>query len=232
MKWVVIILILFFAAIQSKSLAQDTDRIIQKGNEAYKRKEYKMAEISYDEVLTQDPYNNTAKYNKAAALYRQVKPGESIKAWEDLAFKTENADLKSKAYYNKGAILSLQYEEAKKANAKIKNKSELLNDAETVILETSIGAYKNSLRINPNDTIARENLQKALLELKKKKNPPKKDDKKKQQQQKQQQQKPQPKMNQKEAEQRLKLLEQKEKEVQERLQKEKSKTGGGQGKDW
>ncbi len=39
-------------------------------------------------------------------------------------------------------------------------------------------------------------------------------------------------MNQKEAEQRLKLLEQKEKEVQQRLQKEKSKTGGGQPKDW
>ncbi len=39
-------------------------------------------------------------------------------------------------------------------------------------------------------------------------------------------------MNQKEAEQRLKLLEQKEKEVQQRLQKEKSKTGGGQAKDW
>ena len=231
MRWSVFILMLFFTVINSELFAQDTDRIIQKGNEAYKRKEYKMAEISYDEVLTQDPYNNTAKYNKAAALYRQAKPEESIKSWEDLAFKTEKKDLKSKAYYNKGAILSSQYEEAKKANVKVKNKSDLLNQAETVMLEASVEAYKNALRQNPDDKEARENLQKALLELKKKKNPPKKDDKKKQQQQKQQQQ-PQPKMNQKEAEQRLKLLEQKEKEVQERLQKEKSKTGGGQGKDW
>jgi hypothetical protein len=39
-------------------------------------------------------------------------------------------------------------------------------------------------------------------------------------------------MSPKEAEQRLKLIEQKEKEVQQRLQKEKSKTGGGQPKDW
>jgi hypothetical protein len=39
-------------------------------------------------------------------------------------------------------------------------------------------------------------------------------------------------MSPKEAEQRLKLLEQKEKEVQERLQKEKSKSGGGNTKDW
>jgi hypothetical protein len=39
-------------------------------------------------------------------------------------------------------------------------------------------------------------------------------------------------MSRKEAEQRLKLLEQKEKEVQQRLQKEKSKSGGSQTKDW
>lgn len=190
-----------------QSQAQDTDRIIQKGNESYKRKEYPMAEAAYDEVLSQNPNNNTAKYNKAAALYRQTKPDESIKVLEDLAFKTEETELRAKAYYNKGAILSAQKK-----------------------LEESIEAYKNALRQNPADKEARENLQKALIELKKK-NPPKKDDKKKQQQQKQQQ-KPQPKMNQKEAEQRLKLLEQKEKEVQERLQKEKSKTGGGQPKDW
>jgi hypothetical protein len=39
-------------------------------------------------------------------------------------------------------------------------------------------------------------------------------------------------MSPKEAEQRLKLLEQKEKDVSQRLHKEKSKSGGGQAKDW
>ena len=184
--------------------AQDTDRLIHRGNEEYKRKEYQMAEAAYNEVLNMDPANSIAKYNKAAALYRQTKADESVKVLEDLAFKTEAPDLKSKAYYNKGAILSAQKK-----------------------LEESIEAYKNALRQNPDDKEARENLQKALLELKKK-TPQKKDDKKKPQPQ---QQKPQPKMNQKEAEQRLRLLEQKEKEVQQRLQKEKSKTGGLP-KDW
>jgi Ca-activated chloride channel homolog len=196
-----------FAGSVLKLSAQDTDRLIQKGNDLYKQQKYREAELVYDEVLTQDPSNNTAKYNKAITIHKQAKPDESIKAFEDLAFKTENAEIKEKSYYNKGAILSGQKK-----------------------LEESIEAYKNALRQDPNDKEARENLQKALLELKKK-TPPKKDDKKKQQQQKQQQ-KPQPKMNQKEAEQRLKLLEQKEREVQERLQKEKSKTGGGQPKDW
>jgi Ca-activated chloride channel family protein len=85
------------------------------------------------------------------------------------------------------------------------------------------------LRLNPNDHEARENLQKALLELKKKNPPKKQDDKKKQQQQ--QKQPPKPKISPREAQQQLKLLEQKEKEVQERLQKN-SKTGASQPKDW
>jgi Ca-activated chloride channel family protein len=205
MKSLFTILFMLSIVIARQAKAQDTDRIIQRGNESYKLKEYQMAEAAYNDVLNIDPANNIAKYNKAAALYRQTKADESLKVLEDLAFKTEAVELKSKAYYNKGAILSAQKK-----------------------LEESIEAYKNALRQNPDDKEARENLQKALLELKKKA-PPKKDDKKKPQPQ---QQKPQPKMNQKEAEQRLKLLEQKEKDVQERLQKEKSKTGGGQPKDW
>lgn len=39
-------------------------------------------------------------------------------------------------------------------------------------------------------------------------------------------------MNEKEARQRLRLLEQKEKNVQERLQKERSKNSSGSGRDW
>ncbi|MGZ8509752.1 MAG: tetratricopeptide repeat protein [Chitinophagaceae bacterium] len=207
MKQVPILILCFTVASTVQIYAQEADKAIQKGNELYKQQQYQQAETVYNEVLEKEPSNNTAKYNRAITLHKQAKPDEAIKAFDDLAFKTENKEIKEKSYYNKGAVLSSQKK-----------------------LEESIEAYKNALRQDPNDKEARENLQKALLELKNKK-PPKKDDKKKQQQQKQQQ-KPQPKMNQKEAEQRLKLLEQKEKEVQQRLQKQKSKTGGGQPKDW
>ena len=129
---------------------------------------------------------------------------DAINKYDGLTGEQNDVVLRSKSFYNKGAILSRQKK-----------------------LEESIEAYKSSLRLDPNDKEARENLQKALLELKKKQPPkPKEDQKKKQQNH------PQPKMNKKEAEQRLKLLEQKEKEVQQRLQKEKSKTGGSQTKDW
>jgi len=187
--------------------AQDADRHIRRGNDFYKQQQYPQAELAYNEALVSEPNNTTAKFNRANALYKQNKADEAIRVLDDLAFKTNDASAKSKASYNKGVILSAQKK-----------------------LEESIEAYKESLRQDPNDKDARENLQKALLELKKK-NESKKDNKKQQKQQKQQQ-KPQPKMSQKEAEQRLRQLEQKEKDVQQRLQKEKSKQGGGTGKDW
>ena len=76
-------------------------------------------------------------------------------------------------------------------------------------LEKSIEYYKKALIYNQADKEARENLQKAILELKQ------------QQQQKKNQQnqnKKQQKMNDKDAEQKLKMLEQKEKDLQQRLQ--------------
>ncbi|TXJ25919.1 MAG: tetratricopeptide repeat protein [Chitinophagaceae bacterium] len=203
MKHLVTIAALLF--LMKSVSGQESDKLILKGNDLYKQQQYQQAEQAYAEVLAADPNNATAKFNQANALYKQNKADEAIKLLNDLAFKTNDPSVKAKAYYNKGAILSGQKK-----------------------LEESIDAYKDALRQDPTDKDARENLQKALLELKKK-NPPKKEDNKKQQKQ---QQKPQPKMSQKEAEQRLKLLEQKEKQVQQRLQKEKSKQGGGQGKDW
>lgn len=88
-------------------------------------------------------------------------------------------------------------------------------------LEASIESYKKALRLNPDDQEARENLQKALSELKKQ-----------QDEQKKQQQKSQSNMSQKEAEQKLNLLQQKEKELQERLQNQNRQKGGKQAKDW
>lgn len=199
------IAIIFFTGITTH--AQEADKEIQKGNNLYKQEVYDRAEFTYKQVLSKDKTNTTAKFNEANALYKQSKQVDAVKSLEELLMNTTDADLKSKAYYNKGVIFSSQKR-----------------------LEESIEMYKNALRQNPDDKDARENLQKALLELKKKTPPPpKKDNKPKQNQQKKQQQS---QMDRKEAEQRLKLLEQKEKELQQRMQKQKSQSGSGQPKDW
>jgi Ca-activated chloride channel homolog len=197
---------LFFSLLVN---AQPVVQAIQRGNDLYKLKEYEPAAKAYDEALTKDPSNLTAKFNRANTAYRLSKPDDAIKTFDDLETASKEAADKAKAAYNKGVILSNQKK-----------------------LEESIEAYKNALRQDPTDKDARENLQKALLELKKKNPPPKKDDNKKKQQQQNKKQQQQPKMNEKDAEQKLKLLEQKEKELQQRLQKQKSKTGGNNTKDW
>jgi len=201
-----LIILVLFISLASTGLSQLAEKDIRTGNEFYKQQQFEKAASAYGKAIEVDPNNGSAKFNMGNTLYKQNKQDEAVKVFDELSGNAGKDDLKPKAYYNKGAVLSKQKK-----------------------LEESIEAYKSVLRLNPDDKEARENLQKALLELKKKA-PPKKDNKKKQQQK--QQQKPQPKMNQKEAEQRLKLLEQKEKEVQQRMQKEKSKTGGGQPKDW
>jgi len=200
---------LFFTAISSGQ-SVPAKKSIHTGNEFYKKQEYAKAAAEYSKALQADPGNSTAKFNQAITLYKQDQKVEAVQIFSLLGRETEEKDLKSKSFYNKGVILSRQ-----------KN------------LQESIEAYKNALRINPNDKEARENLQKALLELKMKTPSPEKEEKKDRKKQEQQPKKQsQSKMNPKEAEQRLKLFQQKEKEVQQRLQKEKSKTGGSQPKDW
>ena len=202
----ILVLTIWLVLCTSLVSAQKVNEIIKKGNDLYKQQQYEPAKAVYDEALTKDSSNTIARFNLANTAYRLAKPDEAIKSLDQLLIKYTDAGEKSRAYYNKGVVLTNQKR-----------------------LEESIEEYKNALRQDPNDKEARENLQKALLELKKKSPPPpKKEDKKKQNKK----QKEQPKMNQKEVEQKLKLLEQKEKELQQRLQQQKSKAGGSANKDW
>jgi len=204
MKIFFILLLLIFSA---NVFAQD-NKSITDGNNFYRQQQYNKAEDEYQKVLQTSPHNTTAKFNLADALIRQDKTEGATKLLNELNVGGNDLNLRSKSTYNQGVVLSHQKK-----------------------LEESIELYKASLRLNPNDQEARENLQKALLELKKK-NPPKPKDDKKKKEEKQQKQQPKPKISPREAQQQLKLLEQKEKQVQQRIQKNSSKTGASQPKDW
>lgn len=188
----------------SPVMGQDADAMMTEGNYRYRQQQYEGAADAYAEAARLQSGRLDIRYNRAAALLRMGQQEEALKEYDDIAFKSNEAGLKANAYYNKAVVLS-----------GLKR------------LEESIEAYKQALRYNPADKQARENLQKALVELKKKQ-PPKQNKNQPKKQQKQQQQ---PLMNENEARQRLKLLEQKEKNVKDRLQKQKSKSGG-QPKDW
>lgn len=184
-------------------IAQQENNSIQQGNNFYRQQRYDKAESEYEKALQNSPNNKIAKFNLSNALIKQDKKAEADKLLAELSVNENKTAIRPKATYNEGVLLTQQKK-----------------------LEESIEAYKETLRLDPNDKEARENLQKALLELKKK-NPPKKQEKKKEEQK----QQPKPKISPREAEQQLKLLEQKEKQVQERMQKS-SRTGNSLPKDW
>lgn len=185
-------------------LAQKNNAAIHKGNELYKQKNYEASLQEYNKALTTDPKNATANYNNGNAQFRSSKPDEAIQSYDNTIENSKDKPLREKAFYNKGVAFSKQQK-----------------------LQESIDAWKESLKLDANDNDARENLQKALMELKKQqeqqnnenkdKKDKKDDQKKKQQEQKPQQQ--QSKLNKQQVEQLLKALAQKEKEIQQKMQK-------------
>ena len=206
------------------SKAQNDKELINKGNEAYEKKEYDDAVKNYQQAAEKNPVNPTAKYNLGNALYKNNKTEEAVQAYDGaLSNATSNTD-KAKAFYNKGVVLQ-------------NNKK----------LPECIEAYKNALKLNPQDEDARQNLQKALQQQKeqqkkedkdKKEEKKPKDDKKQKEKDKpkdeeKQQPKPQPsKLTKQDAEEKLKALLQQEKNLQDKLRKVNTATSANPEKDW
>ncbi|MFZ1453443.1 MAG: VWA domain-containing protein [Ferruginibacter sp.] len=216
---------LVFCLVPVTSQAQHDKALIQKGNEAYEKKEYDNAIKNYQQAAQKDPDNSTAQYNLGNALYKNNKADEAVQAYDGvLSNSTSNAD-KAKAFYNKGVVLQ-------------HNKK----------LPECIEAYKNALKLNPQDDDARQNLQKALQQQKeqqKKEDKDKKeekkpeDDKKNKEKEKPKdeekdgQPKPQPsKLTKQDAEEKLKALLQQEKNLQDKLRKVNTATSAKPEKDW
>ncbi len=192
--------------------AQKGNREIVDGNEAYKKGDFQAAITSYDKALKVDDKNAAAKFNKGNALQKMGKTEEAAKEYADAAEISKDMLLQSKAMYNKG-----------------------VTEAKQKQWEQAVNSFKQSLRLKPDDTEARDNLQKAMNEIKKQqdKKPQdnkKKDDKKKQDD-KPQQKKQEPKMNKQQMENELNRLRNEEKRLQQDLQKQKVKSSSPE-KDW
>jgi tetratricopeptide (TPR) repeat protein len=191
-------------------LAQTETKAIREGNKLYKKGQYDKALPEYQKAVQQNPRNPIAKYNLGNTQFRSNDFPSAEKTY-DAAIGSATADsMRQKSWYNKGVSQSKQKK----------------------LLE-SIGSYKNSVKLNPADQDARVNLQKALTELKKQnQNQQPNDQQQKKQQQKQQQNKPPPKLDKKKIEQYLQSLQQKEQEVQRKIQQNRSRSVTRPEKDW
>ncbi|NJO25426.1 MAG: tetratricopeptide repeat protein, partial [Bacteroidia bacterium] len=137
----------------SKTLtAQKENQFIYKGNEAYKEQKFEKAITAYQKALQQSPRNATATFNLGNAMYRTKKNEEAVRYFDAAIANSTDFKKQGDGWYNKGVMLTAEKK-----------------------LQESIDAYKTTLRLNPMDTLARENLQRALNELKKQQQQQKKD---------------------------------------------------------
>lgn len=180
------------------SNAQQTN--LQKGNQAYRKQQYAEA-VEHYRKAAQKGNAPPAFYNLGNALFEQQQYTEAIRWYESAAATATSPTMRSEALYNKGVALH-------------QNKQ----------LPEAIAAYKAALLRAPSDRDIRINLQIALQAQRKQQQsqqnqqqqpPPKQNPK--------EEQKPPPaKINQRQAEQYLKALQEQERQLQQKMQKKQA----------
>lgn len=210
----VAVMLLFLTAL---SVTAQTDRqYIRQGNKQFRMGDYPNAEVSYRKAIEQNPKNPQASFNLGNALMAQKKDSAAVTQFENASRLETNPLRKAQSFHNIGVICQTHkmYGEA-------------------------IEAYKNALRLNPNDDETRYNLvlckhQKQKQDQQKqnqgqnnddqKKDGQKKDDQQKdqnsdKQDDKKQQEQQKPQMSKDNAEQLLNAAIQNEKQTQDKLKK-------------
>ena len=205
-----IILFILAILIGIPIFAQQKQSLLREGTKLYSDSSYSQAEIKYRKALEKDQDYFKSSFNLADAVYKQERYEEASSLFNALKDNARSKEDLAKVYHNLGNSLAKE------------NK-----------YEKAINAYKNSLRINPNDDETRYNL--ALTKKNKQKQEEQnkdqenkdqenKDQENKDQENKDQEnKKKQDKISKEDAEKMLDAIQQKEKELQEKLQKKKVK---------
>ena len=192
--------------------AQQANKIIREGNLSYQKGDFQKAIQDYYQALKKDPGSHTAVYNLANALEKANQADQAVQQYDQLIQNTKDPQLQSAAYYNKGVTLA-------------KNKK----------LPDAIESFKKSLILKPDDVAARENLQKAINELKKQQQQQQQSKQSSRNQQQKEQSKSQPQnknsLSRQRVEQLLNALRDQEKELQKKLQQQKTSVVQPE-KDW
>ncbi len=227
-NFIILTTFLFFTA---TTIAQEERKIIRQGNKAYSEKKYTEAEELYRKALEKKPQSLEANYNVGNVLYKQNKHLDAASKYSSLANSTDDKREKAYIYHNMGN----SYLKANK-------------------LGESIDAYKQALKLNPDDKETKFNLayaQRMLVQQqqqqqnknKDKKEQEKKDDQKKDQQnqdqqdkkddQKQKEQQQNKNISQEDANRILEAMQNEEKELQKKLKMEKVQAQRGKTlKNW
>lgn len=143
-KSLILFIAMFIIAIfQMQANAQSTRDLVNDGVELYNDQKFADAEVNFKKGTETNPQNFEAKFNLGDAYYKQQRYDEAMKSFQSAFVDAKNELEKSKLYYNIG-------------NSLLKSQK----------IKESIGAYKEALKLNPNDEQAKYNLSYALNMLK------------------------------------------------------------------
>lgn len=130
-KLIPVLLIFISAGVQ----AQNPNKTLRQGNRAFEEEKYQEAELHYRKALENDENSFRGNFNLGGSVYKQEYFEEAAAAFQrSIANQTDEQKL-SRAFYNFGNSLLMNQQIAE-----------------------SIDAYKNALRLNPDDDDARHNL--------------------------------------------------------------------------
>ncbi len=221
-----VVLLLIALTATLSAAAQNGNNLIRSGNRYYKKQQLDQSLQQYQAAVKKAPDNPAANYNLGNAQFRKNDYDAAAKSYDaSVTHSATDKSMQEKGLYNKGVAMAKQKK-----------------------LQESIDAWKSALKLDASDSDARENLEKALVQLKqqqqqqqqnqqnKKKDQQK--DKKDQQDKKDEnkdQQPPKPqqsKLNKQQVDQLLKALQQRENDLQNKMNENKVKTPNQPEKDW
>jgi len=133
-----------FLIVSVSSYAQTDKKYLRKGNREYDKNKYSESEISYRKAIDKNKQSPDAVFNSGDALYKQNKFEDAGKQFIESSNQTADKLKKSDGFYNLGNSFF-------KANK----------------FQESIDAYKNSLKLYPQNAQAKYNLAYAADQLKK-----------------------------------------------------------------
>jgi len=126
----------------SVAFSQNENRFIRRGNSAFEKSDFQQAEIEFRKALERNNNSEKGEFNLGGALYKQENFEEAARKFGALSNQATDAQIRSEALYNLGnSFMNLQQYEA------------------------AIEAFKNSLRLNPNDFNSKYNLEYAMNQL-------------------------------------------------------------------
>lgn len=130
-----LVMVFLMPVIDGYVLAQGEKKLIRRGNKAFEKGDFKEAEIDYKGALERNASSPVGEFNLGGAVYEQENFEESATIFDNLSRRSLPDEQRAKSFHNLGnSLINLQqYQQA-------------------------VEAYKNALRINPDDMDSKYNL--------------------------------------------------------------------------